>query len=666
MKYCYYILSSIFFCLSGYSQVSQADLEKMSKMTPQQQEVYKQQLLKKYSAQAKQLSKQTGIPINEELLPDAELQLPTKDEKKLATIPATTFSNSELLAYTVLIERKLMDIASAADKQWLDTVIQNKKAFQQHNAAAGEWYKNEPVKALLLQIKTAKQNQNDVLAWNNLGAMLNMAGLPHKAVPVLKYCLAKMPNHNVVLNNLGQCYVKMGDVIKGKQYLQKSLAAAPFNPDANHTMGMISMYEKNMSAARSYFEKALQVSQRTSTIANYIRAGGKVNLGDLRKMKYGWTGKRPKNYFDDLALEQFDIESFPRSMADVKSFRQKMMTYNQSVDEEIKYWNSRSPAGLTAAEQTYYRHYNRIVYSEIVDALLEDLHKEFHSNYLALPFEPSDIASMQQAGHTIENEIQLINKTVTAPAGSTFEQEEAYRRLRCEKIKAVYDKYMPKYNSIIEKRYKILKSRWKSYINQLIPILALDPTSGNRNMAYGTMAGYFSILRGISGSTMAPDYPIDCNTKMTLEEATALLQSKRNIDIECPEIFELEGEVFGVNVEVNCDGLKINAGMETEPIGVGYEKSFKSGMSTLWFGIGMEGALEFEGKQLGEGKMGNQFFISFDKHNQFADAGYRGQASFEGKGDNSIDFNYSFAINAGFSGSMETSGLFEGVESWFE
>lgn len=665
MKIYYSILAFIFSYLSGYTQLSQAEMEKMSKMTHQQQEVYKQQLLKKYSAQAKQISQQSGIPINEELLPDAELQMPVKDVKKLATIPATTFSKAELLAYTVVIEKKLMDKASSADKQWLDTVTQNKKVFQQHNAASGEWYKNEPMKALLLQIKSAKQNENDVLAWNNVGAMLNMAGLPHKAVPVLKYCLTKMPNHNVVLNNLGQCYVKLGDINTGKQYLQKSLAAAPFNPDANHTMGMISMYEKNMAAARTYFEKALQVSQRASTIANYIRAGGKVNLGDLRKMKYGWSGKRPKNYFDDLAMEQFDIDFFPRTMADVKPFKQKMVTYNQSIDDEIKYWSNRSAVGLTAGEQTYYRHYNRSIYSEIVEALLEELHKEFHASYLALPFEQSDITTMKLATNAIETEIQKIDKTVLAPPGSNSQEEEAYQKMRCEKKKAVYDNYMPKFNGIIEKRYKILKSRWKSYINQLIPILALDPTPGNTKMAYGTMFGYFSMLRGITESTMAPDYPMDCNTKMTLEEATALLQSKRNLDIECPEIFELEGEVFGVNVEVNCDGLKIDAGMETEPVGVGYEKSFKTGMSTLWFGIGMEGALEFDGTALGEGKIGNQFFISFDKHNQFADAGYRGYAAFEGKGDNSIDFNYSFAMNAGFDGSLETSGVFEGVQDWF-
>lgn len=643
--------------------MSEADIISMRKMTPQQQEIYKQTLLKKYSDQVRQLSRQSGLPFNEELLPDAEWHKPVKKVKILEAIPAATFSQAALLTYTLDIESKLMERASTADKKWLDSISHNKKAFQQHNAAAGEWYKNEPLKALLLQILTAKQNPDNMLVWNNLGAMLNMAGFPQKAVPYLKFCLAKVPGNNVVLNNLGQCYVKLGDVTTGRQLLQKTLSAAPFNPDANHTMGMMSMYEGKMEAARMYFEKALQTSQRASTIANYIRAGGKVNLGELRRMKNKWAGKQTKNHFDDLAMEQFDIEYFPKKMADVKAFRQKMVTYNASVLDEIYYRNSRSTSGLTTAEQTKYRYYYSGVYSEIVNALLDELHKEFHANYLALPFEPSDVVAMRQATDGIEKETYVINTTIVAPAGSSRNVEDAYRRMRCEKIKTVYDQNMPKYNGIIEKRYKILKSRWKSYINQLAPILALDPTPGNRKQAYGAMAGYFSILRGITGSVLAPDYPVDCNVEMTLEEATALLQSSRNIEIECPDIFALEGELFGVNIEVDCDGISINAGMETEPIGVGYEKSFKTGMSTLWFGIGIEGALAFDSMELGDGKIGNQIFISFDKHNQFADAGYRGNAAFEVKGDNSIDFNYSFAINAGFDGSMETSGLFEGLEN---
>lgn len=661
------LLCCITFCNTGLlAQLSQNEINKMAAMTPEQQEQYRKELLKKYSRQAKDLSKQSGIPINEELLPDAVLQPPLKQKELLAGIPARAFTLQELQTYITAIEKNIKNRIGEVPEHWFDSLARFRKPHQLHNTAAGLWYRNEPLKALLLQLQIVQQHPSELLAWNNCAAMLQLAGLPHKAIPVLVYCLSKMPGNNVVLNNLGQCYLKLGDISNAKKFLLQSITSAPFNPDANHSMGMICLYEKNQEAARRYLETALKTSQRASTIANYIRAGGKVNLAELRKMKNQWSGKKQKNYFDDLALEQFDIDFFPRSMADVKVFKQKVLHYNQSVDAEINYWSQRSMTGLSSAEQNYYRHVNGSIYSEIVEALLEELHKEFHAGFLALPFEASDRNTMQQAGQAIAYEIEQIDKTVTAPAGSSQQEEEAYRRIRCEKKKAVYDKYLPRYNGIIEKRYKLLKGRWKSYINQLVPILALDPTPGNRKLAYAAVAGYFSMLRGITGSTLLPDAPIDCNTDLTMEEANALLQSKRNLDIGCPEIIEVETEVLGVNIQLNCDGLKIDAGMETEPIGVGYEKNFKTGMSTLWLGLGVKGALEFSSHELGEGSLSNQFFISFDKHNRFADAGYRGNAAFEGKADNSIDFNYSFAMNAGFDAGMETSGVFEGVEAWLE
>jgi hypothetical protein len=295
---------------------------------------------------------------------------------------------------------------------------------------------------------------------------------------------------------------------------------------------------------------------------------------------------------------------------------------------------------------------------------MEELGKEFHSNYLALPFEKSDIAIIQQTAKAIASEIETINATVVAPPGSTYIEEQAFQQLRCQKKLDVYDKYLPQYNGIVKKRYKLLKKRWKDYINQLIPILALDPTPGNQKLAFGAMTGFFSMLKGIANQVMLPDLPIDCNVNLTTAEALQILTSKRNLSLNCPDVFKVEKEIFGVNIAVNCDGLKIDAGMEDEPIGVGYEKNFNTGMSTLWFGIGINQAFEFDGKQLGELALSNQFFISFDKHNQFADAGYRGNAAIDGKGDNALNFDYAFAINAGFDAQLETKGVFEGVEDW--
>jgi tetratricopeptide (TPR) repeat protein len=599
----------------------------------------------------------------EELLGDG-IQPPAKAVKQLATIPKQLLSTGGLVQYAQQLRQQWYSKLSSADKHWIDSITNNIKDYRLHNAAAVEWYKQHPQKALVLQVHAALQHPNEIITWNNLGAMLKMAGFPHKAIPIFQYGLSQMPNSTILLNNIGQAYLTLGDITVAQPYLQKSLVIAPYNPDANHAMGMISLYNNKLEAARSYFEKSLQVAQRANTIANYIKAGGKLDLSELRKKKKQWSGTKASNTFDDLALEQFDIDFFPKKMADVQSYRPKGLNYDQALDDEIKYWTGRTYSGITEVEQKYYRHYNRSVYSEIVDVLMEELGKEFHSNYLALPFEKSDIAIMQQTTKAIASDIETINATVVAPPGSNYIEEQAFQQLRCQKKLDVYDKYLPQYNGIVEKRYKLLKKRWKDYINQLIPILALDPTPGNQKLAFGAMTGFFSMLKGIANQVMLPDLPIDCNVNLTTAEALQILTSKRNLSLNCPDVFKVEKEIFGVNIAVNCDGLKIDAGMEDEPIGVGYEKNFNTGMSTLWFGIGINQAFEFDGKQLGELALSNQFFISFDKHNQFADAGYRGNAAIDGKGDNALNFDYAFAINAGFDAQLETKGVFEGVEDW--
>jgi tetratricopeptide (TPR) repeat protein len=659
------ILASLCLLIAGWmhaaAQFSTQEIERMQQMTPAQREAFAQERIRAYQAKARQLSAQSGIALPAQAVDETETAMPVKNQRMLASIPATPATSAALTAYARNLEDDLRRKAGQDDLHWLDTVRATRNALQQHNAATGAWYGHEPLRALLLQLSCARENPQQVLAWSNLGAMLGMAGLPHKAVPILRYCLARAPQQTVVLNNLGQCFAQMGDKAQARQYLERSLAASPLNPDANHTMGMISLDEQKMAEARRYFEQALRASRRASTMAAYIRAGGKVDLAALRAQKEKWTGRRAKNYFDDLALQQFDMPSLPKRMEDVIPFRIKMRSYLESTDQEILFWNSRATSAMGVQEGRYYAHYNRSAYSEIVDALLEKLHGEFSAEFLSPPFPASDLSVMTAAGEAMENEIRLVRETVVAPPGSDAETEEAYQRLRCEKIRAVYDRHMPRVNHILENRYRTLQFRWKSYINQLIPILALDPTPGNRRHAYAAVAGYFGMLKGIAASALAPDFPIECRVEMSLETALEIIRSRREIDLECPDMFQVEGEMFGVDVAVDCDGLKINAGMESEPIGVGYEKDFHTGMSTLWFGIGFEHAFEYEGQALGEASIGSQCFISFDRQNQFADAGYRGNAQFEARGDHAIDFNYAFAINAGFNATLESSGIFEGI-----
>jgi len=235
----------------------------------------------------------------EELLGDG-IQPPAKAVKQLATIPKQLLSTGGLVQYAQQLRQQWYSKLSSADKHWIDSITNNIKDYRLHNAAAVEWYKQHPQKALVLQVHAALQHPNEIITWNNLGAMLKMAGFPHKAIPIFQYGLSQMPNNTVLLNNIGQAYLTLGDITAAQPYLQKSLVIAPYNPDANHAMGMISLYNNKLEAARSYFEKSLQVAQRSNTIANFIKTGGKLDLSELRKKKKTWSGTKASKNLHEL------------------------------------------------------------------------------------------------------------------------------------------------------------------------------------------------------------------------------------------------------------------------------------------------------------------------------------------------------------------------------
>jgi len=71
--------------------------------------------------------------------------------------------------------------------------------------------------------------------------------------------LQTLPNNPMLLNNMGQAYLNLGDIANAKDYLQRCLAQDSMNPEANHSMGLIHFFEKQFDEGAKYFEKELQV-----------------------------------------------------------------------------------------------------------------------------------------------------------------------------------------------------------------------------------------------------------------------------------------------------------------------------------------------------------------------------------------------------------------------
>ena len=117
---------------------------------------------------------------------------------------------------------------------------------QQQSSSIAEFYSDNPVQALLISMNAALQNTAQMTGWNNLAALYNMSGLEHKAIPVLMNQLQIEPGNSMLLNNMGQAYLGLGDISKAENYLTQCLAVDPLHPEANRSMGMIKNFSKTI------------------------------------------------------------------------------------------------------------------------------------------------------------------------------------------------------------------------------------------------------------------------------------------------------------------------------------------------------------------------------------------------------------------------------------
>ena len=178
-------------CAQTKAVIPKLDVNKMAKMTPAELEEYKKQLLKDLSASMKKTAADNHIQIDETLLPDYELKMPPKDEKRIATIPAGVPSLPQLTNSVKATKQKLEALTTKDILYQVIKIVREKNAAQLQSASVAEWYGNNPIPALLLSMESVLKNPDTAIAWNNLAALYNMSGLEEKAVPILKHWLVK-------------------------------------------------------------------------------------------------------------------------------------------------------------------------------------------------------------------------------------------------------------------------------------------------------------------------------------------------------------------------------------------------------------------------------------------------------------------------------------------
>jgi len=649
---------------AAFSQTapSMADINKMMKMSPTELEAYKKQMIKKYSGQATQLAEKANLKLDPMTLPDYTIQLPPKDLKALATIPSqppTLIQISDMLRtskqqiQTAVKPIVLQEVKKAVDGQNAETIRQS---------AIGAFYADKPEQSLLIAMEAALRDVNDQTGWNNVAAIMNMTGFQHKAIPILMNQLQSDPANSMMLNNMGQAYLGLGDIGMAEMYLKQCLLADPLNPEANRSMGMIKFFYEQYEEGMNYFQKELEVAYRRSTMALMRGKNPAFNVYQLRK-KRNVPGR---NFMGELSFSNFKIPKLPERTDETAEAKIAGESFGESITQEMLYWNDK--AILSDAEIKADGEKLPGVYSEYVKALLEDLFKVYTPKELAF-FSDLDLNAIKSMLDDYSARIMAV-ECPTAPAGATHGEYEAYIKKCCDIRKPIMDAFMAQYNAFVTKRGNRTKGIWQEYLNDLINIVSLDPSAGNKIMVYRNLQQYTMILGQCFGSGVFLDPPMECSVSLTTAEADSLIASARNLDLSCPQWLNIEVDVKVAKIKADCDKYGLEVGKLWQ---ASYEHNFRTGTTTLAAGVGAKAKFF---ANTGGADLKAMVYVSFDNNNGFSDVGIMGKASVKigdtpfvlagGNGSaggtlGGTEGVVKFGLNSGFTSGVKGTGALAGV-----
>lgn len=594
------------------------DLAALQKMTPAQLEAYKQQMIKQASQQARAISNQYNLKVNEVALPDFRVQMPPKDLPRLALLPAQPPTLIQLADGLRQSKQQLEALVPKAVVEEVAQITAVQTPAQQQSSAVGAFYGDKPAHALLIAMNSALQNLNEAAGLNNLAALFNMTKLEQKAIPILMNLLQKEPLNPMFLNNMGQAYVGLGDLQVGEDFLKRCLEQDELHPEANHTMGMLRLFQNQSEAAMKYFEKELEVAQRGSTLALYKKNGGKIDLYSLRKKR---RGVPEKNYFEEVNLGGFVVPAFPTRFEDTHRAKAEGKNFEQSVFEEMMFWQKTATETVLAYKPSDgEKHFG--LYHELVKVMLKDLEGLFPPQNLSL-FTDADTQTLKDMLAAYNKKMmELPAKYPKEPLEISGPVREAYEKIVCSLQTEIINPFLAEYNGFVSNRIARVQPRWKHYLNGLINIVSLDPSDANKIAVYRSVEMYFGFLGFCWGSGQFIEPPPACAkpSEMTVEEAQALLKSSRSLTLNCPQLFNIEIDLQVAKLKADCSkyGLEIGKGLKAA-----YEKDFKTGKSTLSAGVGASGKFW----HLGKASAKQMLYIAFDDNNQFSDFGLKGTAA---------------------------------------
>ncbi len=263
---------------------------------------------------------------------DENRVVPKKDIVRIAGIPKSV-TESRLPSFVNAIHTSLEKTLDVGSVKMASKIADYIASHSKSNSEAGImatsfWLLGKPQIALLTLGEICSKDPTQTDNFSNYAAMLSMLGAEHLAIPILETLNRKFPQNSTLLNNLGQAWLGLGDLLKAEKYLDSAIAIYPLHPQANMAKAAMAESKGNTEQAKQAIKKSLQHSYSKEKEAKLAKLGTKLTVRDY---------KLPTAFKKDaLNLGGFKAPDFPINVEGCIKAETEWNTFYAEIDNKIE------------------------------------------------------------------------------------------------------------------------------------------------------------------------------------------------------------------------------------------------------------------------------------------------------------------------------------------
>ncbi|MFL5811160.1 MAG: tetratricopeptide repeat protein, partial [Flavisolibacter sp.] len=455
------------------------------------------------------------------------------------------------------------------------------------NLAPALFLQQKPGVAIYAAIKIAMGDPGDILLQDNLAVILHQTGYPQKALPILKF-LSSQNSYPVILNNMGQSYLSLGDTANARKSFMGCLIKDPDHCEANCGMGLLLSEEGKISEAIPYIIKSLK-SGYTETADALLK---KHNV----KLKYKDMRQDVPEYFNPNKYK-------PIAPAYAMESVEPTVASRMELEEQMHYWMNENKK-VNDAQESKMEKENLVQLADRTRGFFSKspFSKKAQLMLLLIGEEYGELIAADYKNHylAIDKEYKMeMEKRLKDMYGGNQRYDNEYEE--CQKKIEILNDYLSKSAKNHEAYQRATLPGLFEWTNQSLYWWYFLTNEEHYDIYFHDfVSGFFEALHEYD--QMQALYPTPLWITSTCKNVKEPVKVKTNIDsmdFNCPINVKVNAGIG--SYKLNCKGMEIEGG---ELAVFNFEKDFKSGEFSFAFGLGAEARLAI----FSAGTKGQMFF----------------------------------------------------------